>query len=118
MEMTTPARRRLTPANPGVITASAPGVDGLEHPHILTYSPGRTWLFQALVCANDLTVCNSPWVWVKPKQTPFCRSLDEVNISARRSRSFNLLLFDLRVQIIFRDAFSNKLKICYFSPKC
>ena len=59
------ARQRLVRKNPGLVTASAPGVDGEEHPHIITYDPNRTWLFQAVFCAKDLTVCGSPLVWVK-----------------------------------------------------
>lgn len=58
--------RQIGPrSNSGVVTASAPGVDGEEHPHIITYDPDRTWLFQALLCAKDLTVCGSPLVWLK-----------------------------------------------------
>ena len=59
------ARQRLARKNPGLVTASAPGVDGGDHPHIITYDPNRTWLFQAVFCAKDLTVCGSPLVWVK-----------------------------------------------------
>jgi len=48
----------------GISFASAAGVDGKDHPHILTYQPERVAPWTALCTERDLTVCSSSRMWV------------------------------------------------------
>lgn len=47
----------------GLTLDQAPGLGGVEHPHILTYDPYKTGLLTAVLWQRDLTVCSSLWVW-------------------------------------------------------
>ena len=57
------AGRTKSPHLVGLTIGQAPGLGGVEHPHLLTYDPCKVGLYKALWSQNDLTVCNSPWIW-------------------------------------------------------
>ena len=57
------AGRTKSPHLVGLTIGQAPGLGGVEHPHLLTYDPCKVGLYKALWSQKDLTVCNSPWIW-------------------------------------------------------